>query len=242
MRTPTHKLVLLAFADFADDAGYCWPSIARVAVKSQVSERHVQRVVADLKRDGLLAISEAGGGRKTPRYQIRGDRLSPLRDDGDDGDAGVASAPAVDTPGVTPEGARGDAHVTPGVTPMSPKPSVNRHKEPSLEPAAAAGAAGEKRGIIFELYEQTIGTIDAFMGTRLVEAEGEYTEECLRHSFAEASTHNVRNWKYVETVLRRHKTEGCYGKTASGRNGRRDGGARADGPDMDAWKRYAAQR
>jgi len=130
------------------------------------------------------------------------------------------------------------------VTPVSPKPSVNRHKEPSLEPAAAAAAADAERGIIFELYEQTIGTIDAFMATRLVEAEGEYTEECLRHSFAEASTHNVRNWKYVEAVLGRHKTEGCYGKTTPGRRpaGRRDGDGGALGPDLEPWKRYAAQR
>ena len=63
---------------------------------------------------------------------------------------------------------------------------------------------------IFRLYEQTIGPFDPHMATKLTEAEGEYSQECIRHSFQEASENNARSWRYVETILKAHKANGCY--------------------------------
>lgn len=123
MPTSTHKLVLLAFADSANDEGMCWPSIKRVATRSQVSGRQVQRVVADLKHDGLLVVLKSAAGHRTSIYLIRGDRLTPLRCDDV---AGVA-------PGVTNEAARGDTHIALGVTHVTQTVSgtVNRTVSPN---------------------------------------------------------------------------------------------------------------
>lgn len=63
---------------------------------------------------------------------------------------------------------------------------------------------------IFRLYEQTIGPFDPHMATKLEEAEKEYSAECVRHSFQEASENNARSWRYVETILKAHKSGGCY--------------------------------
>jgi hypothetical protein len=61
--SPTDCMVMLALADFANDDGECWPSIAGICRKARMSERGVQTVLRRLQDGGYLEI-EAGGGRK----------------------------------------------------------------------------------------------------------------------------------------------------------------------------------
>lgn len=79
------KLTLLGFADHANDAGVCYPSVERIAWKSGTSRRTVQRHVRKLEEMGLMEQLSEGGGRGNPaRYHIRpekGDRLTPFRDE-----------------------------------------------------------------------------------------------------------------------------------------------------------------
>jgi hypothetical protein len=56
------RLVLLALADFANDQGYCYPSICTLAVKSALSERNVQVILRDLERCGEV-VTVRGAGR-----------------------------------------------------------------------------------------------------------------------------------------------------------------------------------
>jgi Helix-turn-helix domain len=56
------RLVMLALADFANDQGYCYPSVCTLAVKSALSERNVQVILRDLERRGEL-ITMRGAGR-----------------------------------------------------------------------------------------------------------------------------------------------------------------------------------
>jgi predicted ArsR family transcriptional regulator len=71
---PTHKVVLLALADHADDAGECWPSIGLLSRKVNVTARTVQRVVRDLQAAGLVGIEPqkrpGGRGATTNRYRL----------------------------------------------------------------------------------------------------------------------------------------------------------------------------
>jgi hypothetical protein len=80
---PTEKLVLLAFADHADDQGYCYPSSDRIAHKSNISARHAKRVIGSLIDSGLLDVVDPGGGRGNPRRVVvrpgKGDKLSPYQ-------------------------------------------------------------------------------------------------------------------------------------------------------------------
>ena len=57
------RFILLALADYANDDGECWPSIAGISRKTCVSERGVQTIIRRLEGAGWLSI-ETGKGRK----------------------------------------------------------------------------------------------------------------------------------------------------------------------------------
>lgn len=65
---PTQKLVLLALADWANDEGLCWPSIKRLAVKSSLTPRCIQKTIRSLEDLGLIKREEVTG--KGNRYWI----------------------------------------------------------------------------------------------------------------------------------------------------------------------------
>lgn len=64
----THKLVLLALADWANDEGLCWPSINRLAVKASLTTRAVQKSIRALEQVGFVRREEVTG--KGNRYWI----------------------------------------------------------------------------------------------------------------------------------------------------------------------------
>ena len=50
------RLVLLALAEYANDEGYCWPSMASTARKGGVTRRSVIRVIKRLEEKGCLQV------------------------------------------------------------------------------------------------------------------------------------------------------------------------------------------
>jgi hypothetical protein len=66
------KLVLLAFANFADDSGKCWPSRSRLSELTGFNPRQVQRIMKKLRDGGFIfPIAYAAGGRnKSTVYQM----------------------------------------------------------------------------------------------------------------------------------------------------------------------------
>lgn len=114
-------LVLLAMADFANDEGLCWPSVATLAKKARLSDRQAQRALRELESDGEVALVKAGGrenGRaRASVYRVVGQNVTQ------------------------PDGRHfvqvmGDISGSSRVTPMSPQPSV----EPSVEPPSSLNA------------------------------------------------------------------------------------------------------
>lgn len=72
-------LALLALADWSDDQGLCFPSIAAIASKTRLSRSQAQRVVHGLIESGFVSVEgNAGGGAPgaTRRYRIQLDRLT----------------------------------------------------------------------------------------------------------------------------------------------------------------------
>ena len=66
-------LALLALADWSDDDGRCWPSMAAIARKTRLSRSQSQRVIHKLIVDGFLALTgnETGGAPgSTRQYRI----------------------------------------------------------------------------------------------------------------------------------------------------------------------------
>jgi hypothetical protein len=52
--SPSEKLVLLALANFADAEGRCWPSQARLALDTGLTDRQIRRVFVSLIDAGLM--------------------------------------------------------------------------------------------------------------------------------------------------------------------------------------------
>jgi len=61
-------LVMLALADFANDAGECWPSIPVLAQKARLTERQTRRVLKKLEAAGEIRKRPSNGGRNRPNH------------------------------------------------------------------------------------------------------------------------------------------------------------------------------
>jgi helix-turn-helix protein len=108
-----HKAVLLALADRAGFEWECWPSQATIAAETEMSERSVRRILADLEERGFIERAHRGnaqGGRSTDLITLTGQSGRKGLPDNHDRVTGQIE-----------QGYR---------TPVSGEPSV----EPSLEP------------------------------------------------------------------------------------------------------------
>ena len=78
---PAQKSVALALADHGNDEGYrVYPSVGRVAWKTGLSTRTVERAIAGLVALGVLEpLSGQRGGATSVRYRMHVDRL-PARE------------------------------------------------------------------------------------------------------------------------------------------------------------------
>ena len=149
-RRSSHRLLLLALADNANDEGVCWPSIRTLCRKCATSDRRtVLRQLDWLEAEGFVA-REKRPGRSTV-YHLRPGALgsglvstggtSPTGDGGPTGEVpptrvtvptggGVASGPQV-----------GDGAPTSPVAVRPPEPTENPHLNPQQQnpPRAANG-------------------------------------------------------------------------------------------------------
>lgn len=76
-------LAILALADWSDDDGRCWPSMAAIARKTRLSRSQAQRIVHQLIDDGFLSVTgnETGGAPgSTRQYQINLPKLTGRTD------------------------------------------------------------------------------------------------------------------------------------------------------------------
>lgn len=112
-------LVMLALADYANDLGESYPATATLARKARLSERQTQRVLRSLEEAGEIVVLKNQGRNGTNLYRILGLQGSL--------EGGVKMSPR--------QNVGGDIQGQKGVTPTSPKPS--------LEPSIGVGGAGE---------------------------------------------------------------------------------------------------
>jgi DnaD/phage-associated family protein len=82
-----------------------------------------------------------------------------------------------------------------------------------------------ERPAILGLYEEHIGMVESlFLKQTLIEANIEYPTNWLKEAFEIAVKANKRNWRYVEGILNRWKTEGRgdgYAKRLDEEDGKR---------------------
>lgn len=119
-------LVLLALADFADDEGRCWPSVATIAKKARLTERQAYRSLKALEASGHLHRNSSPGKRASYVLIPTPDKLS--------GDPGQDVTPDNLSPlthgQVTPEQMSGLPLTSDPLPPTPPN-----KEEPSLEPS-----------------------------------------------------------------------------------------------------------
>jgi DNA replication protein len=93
------------------------------------------------------------------------------------------------------------------------KDTISRIREGKLKiPSVAVRETGEtiiqQPSDIYNLYEQNIGMLTPILAEELQEAEHRYPAEWIEEAFRIALRSNVRNWKYINGILKRWEREG----------------------------------
>ncbi len=162
------KIVLLKFADHADDDGRnAWPSKATVAAACGLSLESVKRIIRELRKDGILVPEGEckGGAGKTVNYRIDFERAAELHPPVKPRDLAAKKKGVTETPlseenspppaenGVTEtpfseDRKRGSGESKKGVTGdekrghSSDPQTIQNHQEPSSAPGRARDPAG----------------------------------------------------------------------------------------------------
>ncbi|WP_423209057.1 helix-turn-helix domain-containing protein [Paracoccus yeei] len=68
---PTERLIMLALADHADDAGRCYPSLSRLQQRTGLSERAIQSNIRNLQSAGYITIIPGAGQGGANVYIVR---------------------------------------------------------------------------------------------------------------------------------------------------------------------------
>lgn len=136
--SPSRKMLAIRLADFADDDGRgIWPTVGRLALETELSERTVQRLLRDFVDEGLLIVIAEGGGRpgQATRYDFDMRALDNLQAgkpaaDGCHGVTGVMVSPVTtEAPTGDIDDADGCHHVTQTVIEPLDKPLGERARE-----------------------------------------------------------------------------------------------------------------
>ena len=78
------------------------------------------------------------------------------------------------------------------------------------ESAKIMSAPVVERPNMFKLYEENIGPLTPMIADMLKDAEETYSDEWIAEALEIAVKNNVRNWKYVEAILKRWKEKGKH--------------------------------
>jgi DNA replication protein len=100
------------------------------------------------------------------------------------------------------------------------------------QPDANVSAPSPERPNIFKLYEENIGPLTPLIADALKDSEKTYPPDWVAEALGIAVKNNKRNWKYVETILRRWKEEG-HAKKQDRRDAQEDGSRYTEGEFAD---------
>ncbi len=131
------KLLAVRLADFADDDGRgIYPGVARLAAETELSERTIQRILADFVREGILVVVKEATGRPgiANSYDFDLARLFSYTPS----QTGDTVSPVDDGRGVTNEQERGDTDDRDGC-----HGDTRTVIEPPIEPPSRRASAEE---------------------------------------------------------------------------------------------------
>nr|WP_273700199.1 helix-turn-helix domain-containing protein [Ensifer adhaerens] len=151
----SRKMLAVRLADFADDDGKgIWPTVARLSRETELSERQVQRILAEFVDEGLLVVKSRGGSKpgEATRYDFSMSAIARLKDPKAKSEGCHGVTHDTESP-TTPAAAMGDTddadgchHVTQTVI------------EPPVEPSDLR--EGAREGFSEECQTETSGSIE----------------------------------------------------------------------------------
>ncbi len=176
------KFVLLAFADHADDAGYCFPSIARVGWKTGYKERQVREICGKLRSRGLLeSVKYHKGGRGKARvYRVRPEK-------------GAKNAPFSESERVWLWGET--------LRPSAGNPALASAPQSSLTTKEPSSASGRKAGRSVGMFSGKNGSGN---GSGLFNQAKEYFIQTWQKRFSSKPTWGSKDYSGLARILRRH--------------------------------------
>lgn len=164
----TAKLLLIVLADYANDDGMAWPSVATMSAEVEKSERSIQLILRKLEKAGLIRkgdqklVGKYAKGRRPVVYKLFPTKTkgktdeTPTDDNENRGETHFTTETGFTgetdcTPRVKPVSPHGrnplhptgETHCALGVKPISPKPSQEPSIEPSRESTRAHNAKTE---------------------------------------------------------------------------------------------------
>ena len=188
----TALLIELSLADFANDEGVCWPSIATLAQKARCSETWVHRIIGTMKKMGRLTV-ETGGGRGRPNV-YRLNLMSSLNP--------AFNAPFSATKRV--HSATKRVH--------SVAERVNRSApDPSLDPSLREPPPLRENVVVpvVRAFERSFGRL---LSPTEIESirhlDGEHPRDRIDYALREAAELNKRSVRYVQSICENQSTNG----------------------------------
>jgi hypothetical protein len=173
----TDLLMMLAIADFSDDDGNAYPSVATLARKCRMKPRNAQYILAVLQNSGELDVRKNAGPKGANRYRLRFDAMG----------AGAQSAAPLQDSAPLQRSARGGAKdCAKPLHCIAPEPSLNR-QEPSgsAADATAAHASMPAKERVWLLGPALLGERGRSLLGKLSK---QYTDEVLAEVLCEAAT------------------------------------------------------
>ena len=100
-------------------------------------------------------------------------------------------------------------------TPENERAASQAAPAPAYEPPREPRAAEPEN--VYALYEANIGLLTPMVADQLRDAEQTYPVEWIEAAIREATERNVRNWRYVATILNRWAAAGRGENNEKGR-------------------------
>ena len=183
----TDRLTLLALADHANDDGECWPGQARLARKTNMTARSVQRCIANLVKLGEVEVIRHGTGTTTSLY-----RITPTA-------SVTPDAQRTPTASVTPTRSvrRGVPPVSGGgVPPVSTKPSI----EPSINHQVPSKPFESDFAELLNVYRKKDDKAKARTAYQARRRDGVKHEDLMRSAISYLETKKDSEPKFIKSL------------------------------------------
>lgn len=230
--TGPRRLIMLKIADSANEDGWCWLGVGKIADRCKQDAAHTRRYISQIEQAGELIVFERRvdgsninltnlykivmpGTSDIPPVDLKGElvRRDPNRKSAGTGE--TAGTP----PQIREGGAGNSAGTPPANSPANPldDPLFNQ-TDLDDESRVREDEDLPVRPNIFTVYEQNIGLITGLIKDELVDAERDFPAEWITAAFKVAVDNNARRWSYVRSVLDGWQRNGFGWKPGSKRD------------------------